>query len=409
MKIILTSFGSYGDVYPFIWMAKVLNNSGHHAIIITNSVFQDIIEKNNIDFYGTGNVEEYNGIFESIDVTSKKNKPGEIVKNLKKFINYICFDPIDETVKIINDIKTTDTLILNSMLAFGAGLAAKKYSLSQRTIALSPSVISSFQESESIIQSIYTNIKNKMNTVAYKMLYGKHIKKITDSMGIELAKPTYPDWIFNNGTLCLFPNWFMNFTPKQNKQLHFIGFPEIDDDSALPDDFLEFMKTNPDPIVFTPGTPFRHNSHFFDEALNALSKMGKPGVYLTKNIKSIPENLPTNIYVSDFLPLHKFLDQCCLIVHHGGIGTTAQAVNSGVPQIIFYHQGLDQKQNGKIVENMETAKIADYSELNSAIIIEYANELITSNVKERCNLLKDKNKIKSSKNEFINLIKKIND
>jgi len=406
MKIILVSFGSYGDINPFIWMAKTFKDSGHNPVIITNTYFREIIEQENIEFYGIGNEIEYIKLFDSIDVTSRKNKTIDMFKNLKKFINHICIDPIHETINIIKKIKTEDTLILNSMLAFGAGLAAKKYSLNQRTIALSPTVISSFKKEEPLFKSILSIIKYNINSKAFKVLYGKHIKKISHDLQIEIEKPNLPNWIFKNGTICLFPEWFMNFTLKNDRNISFAGFPNINSSVDIPIEFKNFLDLNPEPIVFTPGTPFRHNSIFFNEALKALISLSKPGVFLTKNINSVPKNLPPSIYVSEFLPLNKFLDKCSLIVHHGGIGTTSQGISSGIPQIIFYHQGLDQKYNGAVVEKLDIARIADYKSINADLIIQYAKELLDSNKKDNFVKLKS-NKLNSSEKEMIKIISDI--
>lgn len=45
--------------------------------------------------------------------------------------------------------------------------------------------------------------------------------------------------------------------------------------------------------------------------------------------------MPRNVRVVDFVPLHDLLPSCSVIVHHGGIGTTATAEWHGVPQIIL--------------------------------------------------------------------------
>jgi len=45
--------------------------------------------------------------------------------------------------------------------------------------------------------------------------------------------------------------------------------------------------------------------------------------------------LPANVRAVDFVPLHALLPTCSAIVHHGGAGTWATAVASGVPQLMF--------------------------------------------------------------------------
>lgn len=400
MQVILVSFGSYGDINPFIWMAKILNENGHQAVIISNRVFQNPIEKEGITFYGIGNNSAYNEVFESIDLTSADNKPRDMFKNLKMFIKTICFDPIDETINIIQRIKDDNTLIMNSMLAFGATLAAYRFSIPQKTIALSPTVISSFDVKMGFI-------KKYINSSAFKMLYGNFLNKKVKELEIDLPSANIPNWLFSNGVLTLFPKWFMDFNISNNSNIDFVGFPEITDEKKLPEDLLTFLKNNPQPVVFTPGTPFRHNTKYFEVAASSLSQIGRAGIFLTQNKNSVPQNIPENIYVSDYLPLSSFLDKCSLIVHHGGIGTTSQAIRSAVPQIIFYHKGLDQQNNGKIAETLGSAYSYYYRKLSIDLVIKSIEELTKEEVKESFLKLKDMCDKNSSKKQLINYINRI--
>jgi glycosyltransferase (activator-dependent family) len=45
--------------------------------------------------------------------------------------------------------------------------------------------------------------------------------------------------------------------------------------------------------------------------------------------------LPDNVRVVDFVPLDELLATCAAIIHHGGSGTTCNAITRGVPQLII--------------------------------------------------------------------------
>jgi UDP:flavonoid glycosyltransferase YjiC (YdhE family) len=56
------------------------------------------------------------------------------------------------------------------------------------------------------------------------------------------------------------------------------------------------------------------------------------------------------------------MPRCALIVHQGGIGTTAQALRSGKPAIVV-PQSHDQPDNGARIERLHTGRVirkADY-------------------------------------------------
>jgi rhamnosyltransferase subunit B len=48
----------------------------------------------------------------------------------------------------------------------------------------------------------------------------------------------------------------------------------------------------------------------------------------------LPPDLPPSIFWQDYVPLRRLLPQVAALVHHGGIGTTAEALRAGTPQLV---------------------------------------------------------------------------
>ena len=49
-RIVLTTFGSLGDLYPYMAVALGLKVRGHHVVIATTSRYRQRIESRGIDF-----------------------------------------------------------------------------------------------------------------------------------------------------------------------------------------------------------------------------------------------------------------------------------------------------------------------------------------------------------------------
>jgi UDP:flavonoid glycosyltransferase YjiC (YdhE family) len=58
-------------------------------------------------------------------------------------------------------------------------------------------------------------------------------------------------------------------------------------------------------------------------------------VLLSRHREHLPENLPSEIRHVDYAPFSRLLPHCAAIVHHGGIGTSAQAMAAGIPQLVI--------------------------------------------------------------------------
>src|ERR1700754_2849229 len=50
-RIILATFGSFGDIHPYMSLALELNARGHNAVITSSSLFREKIEAAGIEFY----------------------------------------------------------------------------------------------------------------------------------------------------------------------------------------------------------------------------------------------------------------------------------------------------------------------------------------------------------------------
>jgi UDP:flavonoid glycosyltransferase YjiC (YdhE family) len=73
---------------------------------------------------------------------------------------------------------------------------------------------------------------------------------------------------------------------------------------------------------------------FFRESADACRILGRKGLFLTRFRKQVPDALPENIRHYDYLSFDALLPRVGAIVHHGGIGTLAAAIEAGMPQLV---------------------------------------------------------------------------
>ena len=124
--------------------------------------------------------------------------------------------------------------------------------------------------------------------------------------------------------------------PDWPPQARLTTFPLFDDafGDSLSKDILKFLKQGTPPLVFTPGTANEFGKHFFEEGIKTCQKMNKRGLLLTQYPKQLPSSLPPGVQHFPYAPLSQILPHCKALIHHGGIGTCAQALRAGIPQII---------------------------------------------------------------------------
>ena len=99
----------------------------------------------------------------------------------------------------------------------------------------------------------------------------------------------------------------------------------------------------------------RHGESFFRTAVEVCRLLGRRGVLLTRYHEQLPTSLPESVCHFDYLPLSQLLPHCAAIVHHGGVGTTAQAFACGTPQLIM-PMAFDQPDNAARAERLGVSR-----------------------------------------------------
>jgi rhamnosyltransferase subunit B len=137
-------------------------------------------------------------------------------------------------------------------------------------------------------------------------------------------------------SVTLFPEWFAPTQPDWIRPLYRAGFPLYDPtpDAPLAPALAAFLAGGAPPVVFTHGTGNTQATAFFRAARDATVALGLRAVFLTLHPDQLPSDLPASILVQDYVPLRRLLPHVAALSHHGGIGTTAEALRAGTPQLV---------------------------------------------------------------------------
>jgi UDP:flavonoid glycosyltransferase YjiC (YdhE family) len=80
---------------------------------------------------------------------------------------------------------------------------------------------------------------------------------------------------------------------------------------------------------------------FYDVSIEAVRRVGGRALIIGAPADSLPNPLPADVLAVPFAPFSEVYPRCAAAIHHGGIGTTAQALRAGVPALVV-PWGFDQ-------------------------------------------------------------------
>jgi rhamnosyltransferase subunit B len=184
------------------------------------------------------------------------------------------------------------------------------------------------------------------------------------------------------------------------------GFPLFDEDEEadLAPDVLNFLEAGEPPILFMPGSLMQQASPFFNTAVQACQQLGKRAILLSRYRHQIPEGLPHGIRHFEYIPFRKILPCASALVHHGGIGTCAQALRAGVPQLI-HPMAYDQYDNAWRLKKLEVGDQIIPKDWHTPVVTEKLDNLTSSRkVRQQCRLYASKIKETETLEETCELI-----
>jgi UDP:flavonoid glycosyltransferase YjiC (YdhE family) len=305
MKLLAVTLGSAGDLLPFIVVGKALKDRGHHVIFAANRGYEALIRAEGFGFTSIW------------DRTPNQNMlDGADAEDAWRIVQLFEAAKIT-TFEFITSISRTEKLVLlASWSALGAQLAHEKLNAPLCRVYLSPHAIREGAHYLSSIASKDSFDKSNFRAVGF------------------------------------FPEWFSAKEHEWPYQLEMTGFPMVDDVLLphLPADLVQFLKNGDRPVIFTPGTFQQDATSFFQVSLTACVQLNLRAIFLTPYSSQVPEGLPPTVVHFKYVHLQSLMKKCAAIVYHGGIGTCAQAMRAGIPQLIV-PRFFDQFDNAARIES----------------------------------------------------------
>ncbi len=357
MHYLVMPLGSAGDVHPFVGLALELKRRGHQVTLATNGYFADLAERFGLDFIEIGSAEVFHAGIQNPDLWHPF-----------RAFPYLYREMIEPTVRpqyeiVAQQFAQGPTTVIANCFGFGALCAQEKLGVKVVTVHLQPIMLWSRIRPPKLPGVKGPRwLQQQMFQIAQRLVIDPAVRPTLTAfraeLGLKPVKQVMNWWHSETMLLCLFPEWYcppQSDWPGPHMQTDFPLWDErgTDQQTFSPEESraLEpFLKSGPPPIAFTPGSANIFGHNFFRTAVAACERNGYRAIFLTRFKEQIPLSLPATILHVPFAPLSLLLPRCAAFVHHGGIGSAAQAMGAGIPQLIR-PQAHDQFDNAmRIVE-----------------------------------------------------------
>lgn len=338
MRILVATAGSHGDVLPFIALGKELSRRGHDIYFYANPVFADLVTDADLCFRPVGTAQAYVSLFSDV-VDDNPQRAFKRVAQEFETLNAAYYTAMR------TDLIPGQTVALGGSLLFAPRLLAESDAIRCATVHLAPSIVRSDCHPPRLdARWIKASTPAFIRQIAWWLLdrfYESSVtaplNKLRAELGLAPLKRIFQSWIHESDcVICMFPDWFAKPQEDWPRQLVLSGFPLYDHGNTKPlsAELLRFIEDGSPPVGISAGTATANSHEFFQTSIAACQAAGLRAILLSPFSEHIPKTLPAGVIHVNYVPFGSLLPRLAAFVHHGGIGSTSQALRAGIPQLI---------------------------------------------------------------------------
>lgn len=337
MKITILTYGSRGDVQPFIPLSLGLKARGHDVKLAAPSRFGDLVEGHGIQFVPLAGEPE--------ELSRRLNDAGN------NFIRMV-FDMMDHAVEIGADVlrqteeacQDADLIIHTFSHAVGAHTLAREKNIPDIHIQTFPMFTPTgdypnvtlpdwkfppLNRFTHVLSQKITWWGSRLGFEQVRRRAGLPKRKLYSPFDSDPARPRTP-------ILCA---WSPGVIPPSSDWLphvHVTGwyFPDPNGHYIPPAELEKFLESGGPPVCISFGSMVNRDVENIDRVVReSLVQTGNRGIILS-GWSRVKNHSSDQLLYLDAVPHDWLLPRCRMIIHHGGAGTTSAGLRAGIPNIV---------------------------------------------------------------------------
>ncbi len=346
---------------------------GHQAVILTPEDHRSIVEAAGI---------EYVPIPPSLDDLGDRDLLLQRLFDVRRGPEYIMRLLVMPYLHAVYDQQLLAAdgadLLISHPLTMTLPLVAERRQLPWVSTVLSPMSFMSCYDPPIIPSAAWVKQLRRLGLTPYSLLFSlmrlgtRHWERPLHRFRRELGfAPARQSALFEGQfspllNLALFDPHLAPVQPDWPANTRVCGSPMFDgqaQDPGVIDNLNRFLEAGEPPIVFALGSSAVWVAgDFWNQAAAAAVRLGRRAILLTGPIT--PTGLPDNVRAYSYLPYSRVFPQASAVVHQAGIGTLAQALRAGRPQLIV-PVAFDQPDNAHRAQSLGIARTLPFKKVNA--------------------------------------------
>lgn len=362
-RVLITSFGSYGDVNPFIGLALALRDRGHAPVVAMPSCYRSAVEREGLSF---------RAVRPDVDIHDRgfAARIMDPARGTEVTFGEVILPSLEDTVADLGAAAAGADLVVTHPAALAGPIVADLHDLPWVSTVLAPMSFFSIHDPVVPAPAPWIHALTSRSRPASRLFrrltermtrrWAEPVQRFRASLGLEPGgNPILDGQHSPFRVLGLFscvlgspqPDWPPGVRVTGPVLYNGPGVPSLSDELA------RFLDAGDAPLVFTLGTSaVGAAGSFYDISAAVARRLGRRAVLLAGRHS---ENRPTiesdDVFVTDFARHDALFPRAAAVVHQGGAGTLHQALRAGRPMLVVPY-AHDQPDNAHRAERLGVAR-----------------------------------------------------
>ena len=346
-RIIVATFGSLGDIHPYIALARALQDRGHCPVIATIDKYRQPVTAEGIEFAPVRPHESQLPPLEQI-----MPRLFDPLRGPEFLIRTLVMAFVREAHADLSRIAAGADVLVTHPLAVTGPLIAEQTGIAWVSTILSPLSLLSACDPPLFTPMPWLRHVRALGVAPYRALFGlvkwmgksweAPLRDLRAELGLSASnrQALFEGQYSPRLNLALFSPMLATRQPDWPHHTEVCGFPRFD--GTLPDEatqarlnaFLAAAKSPGDaPLVFALGSSaVMIAGDFWDNAIAAARSLGRRAILITG--RPVGPSIGEDVAEFTYLPYSVVFPHAAAIIHQAGIGTLSQALAAGRPQLI---------------------------------------------------------------------------
>jgi UDP:flavonoid glycosyltransferase YjiC (YdhE family) len=342
-RIVLSTFGSLGDLNPFLAIGLALQQRGHSVLIASSGLHRPQIEALGLAFHAIRpDLAPFVGDEEFL------RRVWDPQRGTEYLIRDIMLPHLEDSFEDLREACAGADLIITHALWYAAPIVAELLRVPSVAVALQPSSLLSVYDPPVIAAAPFAHRLRPLGPAPFRFLYwltslrtrrwAAPIAALRRRNGLPpLTRDAILFWPSSSTATMA---WFSPLLgPPQSDwppNTSITGFPFYDLGDTLTPATEAFVHAGEAPIVFTLGSAAVHvPGEFYQESAEAAQRLNRRAILVAGEAANGPLRAlaSDSIHVTAYEPYAALFPHAAAVVHQCGIGTTAESLRAGVPTL----------------------------------------------------------------------------